>query len=105
MNERELNEALTLIAGHLMRMNTLAEVREVERLVHERFREVQAHEQRKAVEAKGLRVGTPVSFVARGRVFTGLVTKVNTKTVAVRTFEGQTWRVSPTFIRVANEGR
>lgn len=49
---------------------------------------------------RSLKVGSTVSFEAKGRVFEGTVTKINPKTVAVDCFNGPRYRVPPAMLTV-----
>ena len=55
------------------------------------------------VSLDGFKIGEAVSFNARGDEITGIVLKINKKSVSVRTSKG-TWRVSPSLLSRVEPG-
>lgn len=86
MNAQEIQVAL-------LKINTLEELKEINETLGFRWKALQKQ------QAKAFRPGDKVTFKGKGVVYSGVVEKVNQKTVAVKTGPYQTWRVSPGMLK------
>jgi transcription antitermination factor NusG len=84
----------TKVVAGIYALTTVEELREVTAALNLQWKVLQSR------AAQGFRVGDKVTFVAKmGQTFSGVVEKVNQKTVAVKTGPYQTWRVSPNLLK------
>lgn len=77
----------------ILAIDNMEDLREAESALKVRWRELQ----RRA--AISFRVGDKVAFTAKtGKTVTGTITKINQKTVSLRTIDAN-WKVSPSLLR------
>lgn len=81
------------IVTAIRNLTTLEEIKEINDAVSLQWTFIQL------CAAKSFRKGDKVTFTGKGTVLTGVVEKVNQKTVAVKTGPHQTWRVSPNLLK------
>lgn len=89
---------LTLFRMMLEKVQTLADLKQVDTLLRLRWKELQAAACSDAVK-NGILPGAQVEFSAKGRKFSGMVVKINSKSVSVDTGSG-VWKVTPTLLKL-----
>lgn len=78
------------------------ELIEVNRRVVARIKELR--EARNRFEIRQFRIGNSVEFcTTEGELITGIVARINKKTVGIITEEGEMWRVSPSMLKKSSK--
>jgi hypothetical protein len=93
------------IIAKMREVDSLAELKTISDALRDRWKELQRparaemdNEIRRA--AAEFRIGQKVQFTHKGVPITGEVTKINSKTISVKTGAG-VWNVTPTLLRPA----
>ena len=86
-----------LIDATTLRLATLEELRELNRIVYEAIRS------RETSVARAFQVGDRVKFTAKdGRTITGIVHKINLKTIKVKSIDVM-WIVTPSLLTLVEQ--